>query len=144
MQFKFSLEFLKVEFLQDNCLRNDFLQLQFFKIKFLRCQFLQLTIDVSAVPKSTSSGVVTGAGGTGSMTGAAGNMTPILNNQYIMGQGVPYAFHQPVYSYEDIQLMQQRIPPHMVSRCSVNYIALFYTLLRSLRSCRVLAASSAT
>lgn len=50
--------------------------------------------------------------------GAAGSMAPILSHQYIMGQGVPYAaFQQPMYSYEDLQLMQQRIP-HMVS---VNY-----------------------
>lgn len=46
--------------------------------------------------------------------GAAGSMTPMLSHQYIMGQGVPYAFQQPVYSYEELQLMQQRIP-HMVS-----------------------------
>lgn len=70
-----------------------------------------------AVPKSTSSGVVTGSSGTGNMTGggAAGSMTPMLSHQYIMGQGVPYAtFQQPVYSYEDLQIVQQRIP-HMVS-----------------------------
>lgn len=69
-----------------------------------------------AVPKSTSSGVVTGSSGTGNMTGggAAGSMTPMLSHQYIMGQGVPYAFQQPMYSYEELQLMQQRIP-HMVS-----------------------------
>lgn len=71
---------------------------------------------ISAVPKSTSSGVVTGSSGTGNMTGggAAGSMTPMLSHQYIMGQGVPYAFQQPMYSYEELQLVQQRIP-HMVS-----------------------------
>lgn len=74
-----------------------------------------------AVPKSTSSGVVTGSSGTGNMTGggAAGSMTPMLSHQYIMGQGVPYAFQQPMYSYEDLQLMQQRIP-HMVSCYSID------------------------
>lgn len=68
------------------------------------------------MPKSTSSGVVTGSSGTGNMTGggAAGSMTPMLSHQYIMSQGVPYAFQQPMYSYEELQLMQQRIP-HMVS-----------------------------
>ncbi|XP_015433940.1 PREDICTED: protein lingerer isoform X2 [Dufourea novaeangliae] len=68
----------------------------------------------NAVPKSTSSGVVTGSSGSGNMTGggAAGSMTPMLGHQYIMGQGVPYAFQQPMYSYEELQLMQQRIP-HM-------------------------------
>lgn len=73
------------------------------------------------MPKSTSSGS-TVSGGSGSITGAssaggaAGSMTPMLSHtQYIMGQGMPYAaFQQPMYSYEDIQLMQQRIP-HMVS-----------------------------
>ncbi|XP_020279901.1 protein lingerer isoform X2 [Pseudomyrmex gracilis] len=68
----------------------------------------------NAVPKSTSSGVVTGSSGTSNMTGgsAAGSMTPMLGHQYIMGQaGVPY-FQQPVYSYEDLQIVQQRIP-HM-------------------------------
>lgn len=76
---------------------------------------------ILAVPKSTSSGVVTGSSGTGNMTGggAAGNMTPMLSHQYIMGQGVPYAFQQPMYSYEELQLVQQRIP-HMVSYCSIN------------------------
>lgn len=38
----------------------------------------------------------------------------MLGHQYIMGQGVPYAFQQPMYSYEELQLVQQRIP-HMVS-----------------------------
>ncbi|KAK0077488.1 hypothetical protein PV325_003914 [Microctonus aethiopoides] len=74
----------------------------------------------NVVPKSTSSGsTATGAGGSGSITGAssaggaASNMTPMLGHQYIVGQSMPYAaFQQPMYSYEDLQLMQQRIP-HM-------------------------------
>lgn len=76
-----------------------------------------------AVPKSTSSGVVTGSSGTGNMTGggAAGSMTPMLSHQYIMGQGVPFAYtQQPMYSYEELQLMQQRIP-HMVSYYSIAH-----------------------
>lgn len=39
-------------------------------------------------------------------------VTPVMSTPYIMGQ-VPY-FQQPVYSYEDMQLLQQRLP-HMVS-----------------------------
>lgn len=38
-------------------------------------------------------------------------VTPVMSTQYIMGQ-VPY-FQQPIYSFEDMQLLQQRIP-HMV------------------------------
>jgi len=91
---------------------------------------IQLTemYSQSAVPKSTSSGVVTG--NSGNMTGgAAGSMTPMLSHQYIMGQaGVPYAaFQQPVYSYEDLQLVQQRIP-HMVSCFSNNQFICFFMI----------------
>lgn len=80
------------------------------------------------MPKSTSSGsAVSGASGSGSITGsgagAASSMTPMLGHQYIMGQGVPYAFQQPMYSYEDIQLMQQRIP-HMVSQLHLFFQSL--------------------
>lgn len=42
---------------------------------------------------------------------------PMLSTQYVMSQGgLPY-FHQaqPLYSYEDLQMLQQRIPPHLVS-----------------------------
>ena len=72
----------------------------------------------TAVPKSTSSAIVTGSGGTGNITvaGAANNMTPaILGQQYIMGQGVHGVFptYQQMYSYEDLQMM--RSLPHMVS-----------------------------
>lgn len=72
---------------------------------------------------------MTGSSGTGNMTGgAAGSMTPMLSHQYIMGQaGVPYAaFQQPVYSYEDIQLVQQRIP-HMVSHLSISISLFLYS-----------------
>lgn len=69
------------------------------------------------VPKSSTSGMASGSSGsTGSMASgnAAGNMTQMLGPQYIMGQTVPY-FQQPMYaSFEDLQLMQQRMP-HMVS-----------------------------
>ncbi|XP_030759444.1 protein lingerer isoform X1 [Sitophilus oryzae] len=39
-------------------------------------------------------------------------VTPVMSTPYIMGQ-VPY-FQQPVYSYEDMQLLQQRLP-HMTT-----------------------------
>lgn len=85
-----------------------------------------MNVLLLAVPKSTSSGVVTGSSGTGNITGggAAGSMAPMLSHQYIMGQGVPYTFQQPMYSYEDLQLMQQRIP-HMVSCCLIYKVALY-------------------
>ncbi|XP_023013390.2 ubiquitin-associated protein-like lingerer isoform X1 [Leptinotarsa decemlineata] len=39
-------------------------------------------------------------------------VTPVMSTPYIMGQ-VPY-FQQPMYSYEDMQLLQQRLP-HMTT-----------------------------
>ncbi|XP_052101253.1 ubiquitin-associated protein 2-like isoform X4 [Mytilus californianus] len=38
---------------------------------------------------------------------------PLLSHQYIMGQNLPYfaGLQQPLYGYEDIQLLQQRLPP---------------------------------
>lgn len=96
--------------------------IDYFPIIF-RLKISNYNVIFKAVPKSTSSGVVTGSTGTGNMTGggAAGSMTPMLSHQYIMGQGVPYAFQQPVYSYEELQLMQQRIP-HMVSYFQLHYL----------------------
>jgi hypothetical protein len=49
---------------------------------------------------------------------------PMLGtHQYIMSQGgLPY-FQQPVYSYEDLQLLQQRIP-HVVMP---SHIVMFVT-----------------
>lgn len=46
--------------------------------------------------------------------GGAGGMVPNIQmvSQYIQ-TGLPY-YQQPVYSYEDIQMMQQRVP-HVVS-----------------------------
>ena len=68
--------------------------------------------SVSSLAPISSSNSITGSGTTG-------NIAPILSHQYIMGQSVPYAtFQQPhMYSYEDLQLMQQRIP-HMVCKFS--------------------------
>lgn len=45
-------------------------------------------------------------------------VTPVMSTPYIMGQGIPY-FQQPIYSYEEMQLIQQRIP-HMVCYCFVS------------------------
>ncbi|XP_014218782.1 protein lingerer-like [Copidosoma floridanum] len=70
----------------------------------------------NTVPKSSISGLVTSSStsNTVSASGTTGNIPPVLSHQYIMGQSVPYAtFQQPhMYSYEDLQIMQQRIP-HM-------------------------------
>ncbi|XP_011503850.1 PREDICTED: protein lingerer isoform X3 [Ceratosolen solmsi marchali] len=71
----------------------------------------------NAVPKSSVNGLVPNNNNSSSSisgSGTSGNIAPILSHQYIMGQSVPYAtFQQPhMYSYEDLQLMQQRLP-HM-------------------------------
>lgn len=47
---------------------------------------------------------------------------PVMSTQYIMGQ-VPY-FQQPIYSFEDMQLLQQRIP-HMVCELIPNELLYF-------------------
>jgi hypothetical protein len=70
------------------------------------------------MPKSSVNGLIPNNSNSAnniSSSGASGNIAPILSHQYIMGQSVPYAtFQQPhMYSYEDLQLMQQRLP-HMV------------------------------
>lgn len=51
---------------------------------------------------------------TAKSTGSAGVVSNIpMVSQYIQ-TGMPF-YQQPVYSYEDIQMLQQRIPPHVVS-----------------------------
>lgn len=57
-------------------------------------------------------------------------VTSVMSTPYIMGQ-VPY-FQQPVYSFEDMQLLQQRLP-HMVS------LKCFQKLLTSVKFQRTLA-----
>lgn len=50
-------------------------------------------------------------------------VTPIVGtHQYIMGQGgIPY-FQQPMYAYDDLQLMQQqRLAPHIVSIHTITF-----------------------
>lgn len=75
-----------------------------------------------AVPKSTTSGIVTGTGGTGNVTvaGAASSINPaILGHQYIMSQSVPGVFptyHQQIYAnYDELQMQMQQSMRHMVS-----------------------------
>lgn len=52
---------------------------------------------------------------TAKSTGSAGVVSNIpMVSQYIQ-TGMPF-YQQPVYSYEDIQMLQQRIPPHVVSQ----------------------------
>lgn len=59
---------------------------------------------------------------TAKSTGSAGVVSNIpMVSQYIQ-TGMPF-YQQPVYSYEDIQMLQQRIPPHVVSQlcqCRTN------------------------
>lgn len=59
---------------------------------------------------TSSSGANSGSGsGSGIATGSSS--MPV---QYIMGQaGVPF-YQQPLYSFEELQMLQQRMP-HMVS-----------------------------
>lgn len=45
-------------------------------------------------------------------------VTPVMSAQYIMGQ-VPY-FQQPIYSFEEMQLLQQRIP-HVAGYYDMSY-----------------------
>lgn len=54
---------------------------------------------------------------------------PMLGtHQYIMSQGgLPY-FQQPVYSYEDLQLLQQRIP-HVVMSSILSTVSYSFSFL---------------
>lgn len=48
-------------------------------------------------------------------------VAPMMGTQYIMGQaGMPF-YQQPMYSYEDLQLLQQRVPPHMGAYYDIGY-----------------------
>ncbi|XP_063238119.1 protein lingerer isoform X3 [Bacillus rossius redtenbacheri] len=75
-----------------------------------------LGLTASQTVSSTSTKVSSSSAGKSSMvTGMPPGVTPIMGaHQYIMSQGgLPY-FQQPVYTYEDLQLVQQRIP-HMTA-----------------------------
>lgn len=64
----------------------------------------------NSTAKSSGGGGVGGSAGSG-----AGGVVPNIPmvSQYIQ-TGMPF-YQQPVYSYEDIQMMQQRMPPHVVN-----------------------------
>lgn len=75
------------------------------------------SLGLSATSQTAVSTKVT-AMSTGSKSGVVPSIPPgvpqMLGTQYIMSQGgLPYFHQQPVYSFEDLQMLQQRIPPHM-------------------------------
>ncbi|XP_021931148.1 protein lingerer isoform X2 [Zootermopsis nevadensis] len=64
----------------------------------------------SQTVNTTSTKVSSSTGKSGVVPNIPPGVPPMLGTQYIMSQGgLPY-FQQPVYSYEDLQLLQQRIP----------------------------------
>ncbi|XP_016970183.2 protein lingerer isoform X1 [Drosophila rhopaloa] len=66
-------------------------------------------------------GGASGAGGAGSGGGSSSNLVPTniqMVSQYIQ-TGLPY-YQQPVYSYEELQMMQQRVP-HVQGYYDLNY-----------------------
>ena len=68
------------------------------------------TKSTTALAKSTSNNVMSNIPPAG--------VTPVMSTQYIMGQ-VPY-FQPPIYSFEDVQILQQRIP-HMAGYYDMSY-----------------------
>ncbi|XP_030387974.1 protein lingerer isoform X2 [Scaptodrosophila lebanonensis] len=90
-----------------------------------------LTNKNSSSSNSSGSGVTTGSAGAGSGTGTggagsgggsgSGGLVPTniqMVSQYIQ-TGLPY-YQQPVYSYEELQMMQQRVP-HVQGYYDLNY-----------------------
>uniref|UniRef100_T1PN58 Protein lingerer n=1 Tax=Musca domestica TaxID=7370 RepID=T1PN58_MUSDO len=78
---------------------------------------------VSSATNKTGSGVTGSSGGAptgGSGGGAGSGMVPNIQmvSQYIQ-TSLPY-YQQPVYSYEDLQMMQQRVP-HVQGYYDLNY-----------------------
>jgi len=74
-------------------------------------------LGLSAVNNATSTKVSTSATKSSVVANMPPGMQPIMAGtpQYIINQGgLPY-FQQPVYSYDDQQMLQLRIQPHMVS-----------------------------
>lgn len=68
----------------------------------------------SQTVNTTSTKVTSSTGKSGVVPNIPPGVPPMLGTQYIMSQGgLPY-FQQPMYSYEDLQLLQQRIP-HMAT-----------------------------
>lgn len=72
-------------------------------------------VSSSQTVNTTSTKVTSSTGKSGVVPNIPPGVPPMLGtHQYIMSQGgLPY-FQQPVYSYEDLQLLQQRIP-HMAT-----------------------------
>ncbi|KAF5282550.1 hypothetical protein FQA39_LY04957 [Lamprigera yunnana] len=68
------------------------------------------TKSTTALAKNTSNNVMSNIPPTG--------VAPVMGTQYIMGQ-VPY-YQQPIYSFEDMQLLQQRIP-HVAGYYDMGY-----------------------
>ncbi|KAK7867696.1 hypothetical protein R5R35_011563 [Gryllus longicercus] len=74
----------------------------------------------SQTVNTTSTKVTSSTGKSGVIPNIPPGVPPMLGTQYIMSQGgLPY-FQQPMYSYEDLQLLQQRIP-HMVTAATGYY-----------------------
>ncbi|GLV43563.1 lingerer [Carabus blaptoides fortunei] len=90
------------------------------------------TTSVSASPalgltnsqtSSNSAGtkVTSSAAKSGVVTNIPPGVAPMMGTQYIMGQaGMPF-YQQPMYSYEDLQLLQQRVPPHIGAYYDIGY-----------------------
>lgn len=68
------------------------------------------TKSTTALAKNTSNNVMSNIPPAG--------VTPVMSAQYIMSQ-VPF-FQQPIYSFEDMQLLQQRMP-HMAGYYDMSY-----------------------
>ncbi|XP_071442037.1 protein lingerer isoform X2 [Hetaerina americana] len=74
---------------------------------------------------SSSTKVSSSTGKAGGLPNIPPGVPPIMGTQYIMSQtGLPYfaGVQQPVFSYEELQLMQQRIP-HMAGYYDLGYQA---------------------
>lgn len=82
-------------------------------------------VSNSAVTTSSMSSPSLGLGNTkvtNSTAKSSGGVVPNIPmvSQYIQ-TGMPF-YQQPVYSYEDIQMMQQRMPPHVVNLIKIFFL----------------------
>lgn len=82
-------------------------------------------VSNSAVTTSSMSSPSLGLGNTkvtNSTAKSSGGVVPNIPmvSQYIQ-TGMPF-YQQPVYSYEDIQMMQQRMPPHVVNLTQIYFL----------------------
>ena len=73
---------------------------------------VSLSSAITTTVQSTSAKV---SSTTGTTSKAPPNLppgVPLISHQYLMGQNLPYfGLQQPMYGYEDLQLLQQRLPP---------------------------------